>query len=153
MRKIVEGMFTSVLSYCLPVYGGCENYDIDSLQIMQNKAARIVTRSSLRTPRKDLFDQLNWMTVKQQIFYHSALAIYRVRQSQEPEYLSSKVTRENCRGNIAIPVTRLSLALKSFCFRGAVQWNSIPFEIRNNNLLGKFKKDLRQWICENVEQF
>ena len=152
-KMIVEGIFTSVLSYCLPVYGGCENYDIDSLQIMQNKAARIVTRSSLRTPRKDLFDQLNWMTVKQQIFYHSALAIYRVRQSQEPEYLSSKMTRENCRGNIAIPVTRLSLALKSFCFRGAVQWNSIPFEIRNNNLLGKFKKDLRQWICENVEQF
>ena len=53
--KIAEGMFMSVLAYCLPVFGGCNKGEIDSLQIMQNYAARFVTRSDRRTNRQAMF--------------------------------------------------------------------------------------------------
>ena len=44
---MTEGIFTSVLVYCLPVFGGCDKHELEPLQIMQNKAARLVTRQPL----------------------------------------------------------------------------------------------------------
>ena len=51
-KRITEGMFTSVLAYCLPVFGGCEQYELEALQVMQNQAARLVTDLPIRTSRK-----------------------------------------------------------------------------------------------------
>ena len=45
-------MFTSVLSYCLPVFGGFDKYKIEALQEMLNKAARLVTHLPFITPEK-----------------------------------------------------------------------------------------------------
>ena len=87
-------MFASVLAYCLPVFGGCDKEELLSLQVMQNKAARLVTHFPLRAPRKEMFSQLGWLSVNQLIFYHSALATYRIRESREPEYLSSLLGRD-----------------------------------------------------------
>ena len=49
---------------------------------LQNKAARIVTHSPLRAHRKDMYNKLGWLTVKQLVIYHSLLTVYRVRQAK-----------------------------------------------------------------------
>ena len=96
-------MFYSVLVYCLPLFGGCDVQELKSLQVLQNKVARIVTHSPIRAGRQTLFDQLGWLTVKQLILYHTLLTVYRVRNTQEPEYLASILRRENYYGKIIIP--------------------------------------------------
>ena len=83
-KRITEGIITSVLVYCLPVFGGCDKFELEALQIMQNKAARLVTHAPLRASRKDMFNQLGWLTVHQLVFYHSVLATFRIRGSKEP---------------------------------------------------------------------
>ena len=45
LKIIAEGWFTSVHIYCLPLYGGCTQHEVNDLQVIQNKIARIVTRS------------------------------------------------------------------------------------------------------------
>ena len=57
-KRITEGMFTSILVYCLPVFGGCDKSEMEALQIMQNKAARLVTHAQLRTSSTELFSQV-----------------------------------------------------------------------------------------------
>ena len=54
-KRITEGIFTSVLAYCLPVFGGCDKFEMEALQIMQNKAARLVTHLDMRTSIERLF--------------------------------------------------------------------------------------------------
>ena len=152
-KTITEGIFTSVLAYCLPVFGGCDKFEIESLQVMQNKAARLVTHSPIREPRREIFSKLGWLTVNQLIFYHSALSTYRIRQCKEPEYLSSLLSRDNDRGNIIVPNTTLTLAKNSYCFRGSAQWNSIPDNITNTFKISQFKVKLRKWILLNIDQF
>ena len=44
-NTITLGIFNSVLVYCLPVFGGCDKTEIKQLQVLQNKAAQIVTHS------------------------------------------------------------------------------------------------------------
>ena len=54
-KRITEGIFTSVLCYCLPLFGGSDKGEMEDLQVMQNKAARLVTNSGLRTSRHDIY--------------------------------------------------------------------------------------------------
>ena len=67
----------STVTYLLPFWGGCEGYLLKSIQILQNKAARQVTRLSRYTTVRRLQSQCNWLNFKQLIFYQSALAVYR----------------------------------------------------------------------------
>ena len=44
LKQVADGMFNSVLIYCLPVYGGCEKGDLKLLQVLQNQASRLFTK-------------------------------------------------------------------------------------------------------------
>ena len=59
MKVVSEGLFNSVLCYCLPLFGGCDISEVKSLQVLQNKAAQIVTRLPPRSVRNLMFDQLD----------------------------------------------------------------------------------------------
>ena len=152
-KTVAEGIFTSVLSYCIPVFGGCDKGEIQALQRLQNKAARIVTLFGVRTSRKELFSKVGWMSVKQLIYYHTALCTYRIRKSKEPEYLSEIMDRNNRANKIIVPNSTLTLAMKSFCFRGSNDWNKLPETVRNCEKIGQFKQQLRSWVLQNVQQF
>ena len=153
-KIIVEGMFTSVLSYCLPVFGGCDKSEMEALQVMQNKAARIITNSCIRTSRKELFRQTEWLTVRQLVHYHTALSTFRIRAKKEPEYLFQIMNKDNERTKkIIVPNTKLTLAMNSYCFRGSLQWNQLPEDLRSTVSLGYFKKQVKAWIRSNVPQF
>ena len=153
-RKIIsEGMFNSVLSYCLPLFGGCDLQEIKDLQILQNKAARIVTHSQLRTSRDRMYDQLSWLTVRQLIMYHTLLTVYRIRATEEPEYLARILCYDSRLDKIVVPNPKLTLRQKSFTIRGACNWNSLPQYIRRLDTISSFKKEVKAWIKREVPRF
>ena len=139
------------------VWGGTEEYIIKSVQVMQNKAARSVTKLSWYTPTRILLHQCNWLSVKQLIFFHTALLVWRVKNTENPVYINSKFqpsrTRTSDQGNLRLPVVEYSLSRKSFMVRSASVWNSIPPEIRNINTIGTFKKKLKEWTKFNIELY
>ena len=153
MKTITEGLFNSVLVYCLPLFGGCDKGDMKATQVLQNKAAQIVTRSHPRTHRAIMYDSLGWMTVNQLVVYHTALTVYRIRQSNEPEYLAQQLQSDNRNGRIIVPNVKLGLTQSSFCFRGADTWNSLPLNVRKAQKIGQFKTGLRKWVIRNIPRF
>ena len=154
LRKMVcEGLFNSVLGYCLPLFGGCDTAEIRDLQILQNKAAQIITQSPPRAIRNPMFDKLDWLTVNQLVTYHTLLAVYRVRTTGEPEYLAESLCNVNRNGHIIVKSTKLSLLKNSFKFRGACNWNGLPLSLRKMSKIGAFKKGVKVWIKQNVPRF
>ena len=87
-NTMVIGIFNSVLIYCLPLYGGCNKGHIKDLQVLQNKAGQIVAHKPPHTNRDSLYDQLGWLTVNQLIIHHTALLVFKIMKSAEPEYLA-----------------------------------------------------------------
>ena len=81
------------------------------------------------------------------------LTVYKIRATKEPEYLFEILQNDNLRGNINIPVTNLSLAMKSFCFRASDGWNDLPQSLRNSPKLKHFKKKLKTWTIDNIARF
>ena len=115
-RKILaEGLFTSVLTYCIPVWRGTDKGHVQEIQVLQNRVAEIVLNLPLRSHRNMMYDKLEWTTVNQLISYHSLLAVYKIRQPNEPEYLADFLRNDNFRGQIIVPLTNLTLCQRSFC--------------------------------------
>ena len=153
-RKVIaEGIFNSVLTYCIPLWGGCDKGDTQDLQVLQNRAAQHVLLLPQRSNRNRMFDRLDWMSVHQLVFYHSVMTVYKIRQTGEPEYLADRLLKDNFRGNLIVPITDLTLAKKSFCFRGGDSWLSVPGAIRNIQKVGPFKTALKRWTKANITRF
>ena len=130
-NTITIGMFNSVLVYCLPLFGGCNVSEMKSLQVLQNRAAKLVTHSPPWTKREGMYSKLKWLTVNQLVHYHTLLTVFKIRETGEPEYLAKFLLNDNRLGSIIIPYTNLTLARKSFVWRGSNSWNMVPLHLRS----------------------
>ena len=153
LKSLSEGIFGSILAYCLPVYGGLDKSQLHDIQVLQTKAARIVCNAPPRAKRSEMFKKLGWMTVNQLVAFHSLVLIQKIRITKEPEYLSRYLTLDNRNGRIIVPNQMLTICMKSFCLRGPVQWNLLPQDLRLESRLNLFKKRVQNWIFENISQF
>ena len=152
-KTITEGMFNSVLVYCLSVFGGLDKCEVKEVQVLQNKAARLVCLAPPRARRVELYKKLGWLSVNQLISYHDLITVFRIRNSSEPEYLAEFLRNDNRNGSIVVPNQRLSVTQKSFVFRGSTLWNQLPLNVRNSAKIGSFKRGVKQWIISNIDQF
>ena len=158
---IANGIFISKLIYVMPLWGGCEEYLLTSLQVVQNKAARFVTRCGRATPVKDLLKQCGWLSVRQLIFYHSVVQICKTLRTTYPRYLHQKVidkfpyrTRLASSNSIRQgPQFKADLqtAKNSFRWRASAWYNEVPASIRQETKLNKFQSQLKTWVQENVQ--
>ena len=153
-KMVANGVFMSYLSYLMPLYGGCPEYLLNSLQILQNRAARLVTKSDWYTSSAVMLQQVGWLNVHQLIVYHSLVLIYKTRQEKKPVYLYEKIctpfsvnTRlANSNGIRNDVKAKSNIAKQSFLPRTISQWNGLPPEVRTIASLQKFKLSLRQWV-------
>ena len=97
------------------MWRGTDKGHVQEIQVLQNRVAEIVLNLPLRSHRNMMYDKLEWITVNQLISYHSLLAVYKIRQPNEPEYLADFLRNDNFRGQIIVPLTNLTLCQRSFC--------------------------------------
>ena len=136
------------------------NISFLSLQKIQNKAARIVTRANWFTPTEDLLLQCGWLSVNQLIVYHSLILVYKVLDKKSPVYLYEKLsgvfpyktrfsTQEKIRIGGSQPALR-ELSQRSFICRSSKQWNQLPALLKISPTVKIFKKELFKWVLNNV---
>ena len=156
---IANGIFMSKLLYLIPLWGGCAQYLIRSLQVLQNKAARAVTKLDWYTPTSELLKQVGWLSVHQLSVYHSVVLVFKVLQAKTPKYLYSMFsssygynTREANSGRIKhTRGPELEIARDSFRWRSADLYNLLPADIRTSSSLQLFKLAAKVWIQKNIE--
>ena len=68
-----------------------------TLQKLQNRAARIVTKSKFDTPAMELIHNLNWPTVSDIIRSETATTMYKSLNGLVPEYLSNLFVKNSTR--------------------------------------------------------
>ena len=151
--KIANGVFNSVLVYCLPLYGGTEAQNIRLLQVLQNQAAQIVCQAKPRANRNELFDKVGWLTVIQLVVYHTLLTVFKIRKSREPEYLANILCNDSRGGRIHLPRFNLQIAQRSFSYRGVKYWNMLPGPIQNSRNDVIFRKQAKEWVVRNISRF
>ena len=138
--------------------------------MIQNKVARSVTKRNTFTPTKMLMKECGWLTVKQLMVYHSLIQLHKTIQNQAPTYLYSRVssqlslleegrtyyyqTRQHASGALRqLPgvEAKLDLSDRSWCWRAARSYHSLPDRIKRLTKLSKFKTELNTWVKQTIE--
>ena len=146
----------------IAVIGGTEDYLLNALQVMQNRAARLVcNRGKLYSSRKAL-KEVGWLSVRQLILYHSLLQAKKTLETKQPLYLYQKLvgkreeepryqTRQQVGGSLRRDHARLELTKKSWRWRVQKAWGELPPKIRgiNGNLM-EFKSELKTWVSHKT---
>ncbi len=70
---------TSRLDYCNALLGGCPASSINKLQIVQNAAARVLTRSRKYDHITPILQSLHWLPIKFRISYKILLLQVQVQ--------------------------------------------------------------------------
>ena len=72
LSKMYRGIVEPHFRYCCSVWGCCGKTQLDNLQKLQNRAARIVTNSIFRVSAADLIKRLGWPTISDIILCETA---------------------------------------------------------------------------------
>ncbi|KAF7695261.1 hypothetical protein HF521_006984, partial [Silurus meridionalis] len=89
-EKLVHAFMTSRIDYCNALLGGCPASLINKLQLVQNAAARVLTRSRKYDHLTPILSSLHWLPV---FDYKIPLLTYKTLNGSAPMYLSSLLTR------------------------------------------------------------
>ncbi len=94
-EKLVHAFMTSRLDYCNALLGGCPASSISKLQIVQNAAARVLTRSRKYDHITPILQSLHWLPIKFRISYKILLLAYKALNYLAPAYLTNLLSRYN----------------------------------------------------------
>lgn len=151
LEKIYFTMVLPHLEYCTPVWDTCGKGLRERLQKIQNRAARIITRSDYTTRSRDILQGLNWENLETRRFKYKVTTMYKIKSRVMPDYLcdlfqnvsdTHDYNLRGCHSNIVLPKPKTNFMKKSLRFSGAVSWNSLPLETRDAPSISVFKGKL-----------
>ena len=152
------GIFHSKLIYMISVWGHCSKDILQSLQTIQNRAARVISRNNWEVSNRENFKHIGWLSVLQLVHYHCILLLHQVKVEKSPEYIYSMFdwdysyqTRQATNSIIKpIGTPRSELCQKSFRWQAPKYYNELPKELTQIQDKRCFKTKLKQGIFENV---
>ena len=129
--------------------------DRKKLEIIQNRAARLIFCAGRRTHTTPLLQELHWLPLQKRISYKLCLYVYKILQHSAPTYLEDMIsvytpTRTlrsmSDKTLLTIPRSALVVGDKSFSVSASRQWNSLPLSLRECHSLDTFKKHLKTFF-------
>ena len=153
-KMVANGVLISRIIYAIQLWGGTSNYLLDMLQVLQNRAARLVTRRSIFTSQHQLLLECGWLNVRQMVAFHDAVQIFKTLKEEKPVSLYRRLsrtfsyrTRAATTGAIVDNYrTRGDISMESFVVRGTKLWNKLPASVRQSQNLKQFKMGMKAWL-------
>ncbi len=92
---------TSRLDYSNALLSGCSAHSINKLQMVQNAAVRVLTRTRKYDHICPVLSTLHWLPIKQRIDFKILLITYKALNGLAPQYLSELWSQNS--GHLIIP--------------------------------------------------
>ena len=152
LSKMYSGIVEPHFRFCCSVWGCCGVTKLQTLQKLQNRAARIVTKSNFDTPSIGLIQSLKWPTVSDIIRGETATTVYKSLNGLVPEYLSSLFKKRSTRNvrelrntetDLSIPLRKTNNGQRAISFRGPKLWNSLELDVKQAPSLATFKRRIK----------
>jgi len=129
----------SRIDYCNAVLSGVSANNIQRLQKVQNRAAKIVLNARGRTSTEPLLRKLHWLPVAKRIDFKIALTTFKTLTCHQPAYLdsllipfsSSRSLRSSSQNLLTVPFVKTKLQSRAFSVCAPKLWNSLPQHLRN----------------------
>jgi hypothetical protein len=166
LQMIAEGIFFSLLNYCIEIYGniwGLSTYDDQQrrsiaftkednmkLQILVNKVLRSLTGLDRDTPVTQLHETTGLLSVHQRTALYTLTSVHKAIQQKKPVYSHSRLQPDLTPVNAARVDYKLSLSRGSYFYRGSRLYNQLPESLIHSINQTVFKKGAKQWVLKNI---
>ena len=149
---LVHAFVTSRLDNCNSLLIGLPETDIHRLQMIQNTAARLVTRISRHHSITRTLKKLHWLPVNKRIMFKLLLITFKAQHGSSPPYLAdlleqyipSRTLRSSNQALLSIPKTNTQFyGGRAFSAAAPSLWNGLPKPIRQAPTFSTFKSLLK----------
>ena len=173
LKQIAEGIFFSLLNYCIDVYGntwGLESLDTETrhssafrrednrrIQVVVNKVLRILLGMDRDTPTSTLCELSGQLSVHQRVAFFTLCSVYKVLSTGMPDYSFKLLKNNDARRHRTGTMNhcqridyKLSISRDSHMYRCSRLFNMLPVDVTNAVNFNSFKKVVKPWVMANI---
>ena len=157
-------LFYNALIKPIMLYGSCvwsstscEN--INRIYKLQKRAARVILNTDRHERSTNLFEQLNWLPLKDEIIMQKSCLLYKCMRGEARNYLRqllvknsglhTRKTRHAEYGLVCPRYNRETEGGRTFHISSVKLWNSIPIDIHKKETIGDLKNSLRKHLLDS----
>ena len=153
-EQLIHALISSRLDFCNSLFCNLPQREINRLQVLQNRAARLLTFTKNTSHISPVLRSLHWLPVKKRIAFKILLLVYRTLNKSAPTYLQdilspynpSRTLRSSSSNKLQTPRVKHSWGERTFSYLGPKLWNELPSSLRKSSSLDKFKSSLKSHL-------
>ena len=155
LELVIHAFVSSRLDYCNSLFTCLNKKELSRLQLVQNSAARILTRTNRRSHITPILKTLHWLPVSVRVNFKILVLTFRALHGQAPPYISdliqpytpARVLRSVDQNLLMVPRTRFrTRGDRSFQAVAPKLWNDLPPALRSIESIENFKKELKTFL-------
>ena len=146
--KICNAIVLSHFDYCSMVWDNCADYQLEKLQKLQNRAARVITSKSYEVRSEDVLKELNWHPLRQRYQINKLILMHKAKNNTLPTSLtemfhitnSHRYELRSNNTNYALPKPKTNFMKKSISYSAPSLWNKLPVSVKQFDIsIDKFR--------------
>ena len=153
-QTLIHTFVTNHLDYCNSLFSGLPKTSINRLQLIQNTAARVLTKTRKFDHITPVLASLHWLPVTFRIDFKILLFVFKSLNGFAPAYIFNLVSPytpsrslRSADKLLLTPYTanRVTDGGRAYAARAPYLWNLLPFEIKNATSVSTFKTLLKTY--------
>ena len=147
---IYKSLILPHFDYCSTVWSGLGQDLSDKLQKLQNRAARVITKTGYESRSSDLLSELGWDKLATRREKQKATLMFKTMSKLVPDNIQNlfekRKTQYNLRNQesaLVLKKPRTEYLKKCFSYSGAKLWNGLSSPLKKAKTVSQFKKTLK----------
>lgn len=160
---LVHSMVVTHIDYCNCILLMIPRFQLQRLQKVLNRCARLIFGLPPRTPTSNYLRQLHWLTIEERIEFKVCLLVYKALVFERPKYIcemispkevvENSVLTRSCVRSRELEEPRsvndgLTKSSRSFRYTAPRLFNKLPMNVRNASDVMSFKKALKTHLFQ-----
>ena len=151
-EMLIHTFMTSRVDYFYALLGVFSACIINKVQLFQNAAARVLTRTRKYDHVSPLLSTQHWLPIKHCIDFKILLITLKALNGLAPQYLSKLLSyyspprplRSQNSGNLIIPrISKSTAGGRSFSYLAPKLWSNLPYTVWGADTLCQYKSRLK----------